>query len=74
MLSEMSRSDNIISASCGYGWVDLNVNVACGGIEFGAESTLFEMMVGGGADSVRTGETALIGFDVVGIRLELCDL
>lgn len=65
-MSEMSRSDNIISASCGYGWVDLNVNVDCGGIEFGAsESTLFETMVAGGADSVRTGETALIGFDVV---------
>ena len=61
----IDKSDIDISASCGYCWVDRNVNAPWGGIVF-AESLAGGVLITGGAKgSARAGETVLVAALVV---------
>lgn len=61
-----------MSESCGYGCDDRNVNVAWGSTgSAGASELAGVMSVGGGADSVRTGDAVLVEFKVVENRVAL---
>lgn len=61
-----------MSASCGYGCEDRNVNVACGGADSTVTSEFVGVVsVGGGADSVRIGDAVLVGFKVDESRVAL---
>ena len=73
--SDDSRSERMMSASCGYKWDDRNVKVDCGGADGGVDSAIDGgMLTVGTEDCVRGGDAARVGLVVDDSRAALWDL
>lgn len=70
--SNDSRSERIMSASCGYECDDRNVNADCGGANVGVDSAIDGGMLTAGTDGcVRGGDAARVDLVVADSRVAL---